>query len=230
MKTNLKSIFKFPKGKTEQIYFSFIWIIRLLLISALFIEGFYQQWEFFFVTTLALILTLIPYFFEKKLNIKTPLGFHLFIILFIYAGIYLGEVRNFYYRFLWWGTMLHVLAGFAMGLIGFAIIFLFYKANKIKAHPLMISIFAFCFSNTLSIIWEIFEFSMDTFFGLNMQKTHIGTGVTDTMIDMIVNAIGALIASIIGYIYLKTGRSKLYNKIIKFILRKNPHLTKNSSK
>ena len=230
MKTNFKSIYEFPKNKIERIYFSFIWIIRILLVTALVIEGFYQQWEFFFVTTLALILTLLPAFFEKKLNIKTPPGFHFFIVVFIYAGIYLGEVRDFYYRFFWWDTMLHTLAGFAMGLIGFAIIFLFHKANKIKAHPFIIALFAFCFSNTLSVIWEIFEFSMDTFFGLNMQKVHIGTGVTDTMIDMIVNAIGALFASIIGYHYLKTGKSKIYRRTINFLLKENSHLINKKSK
>lgn len=220
----LNNLFKVPKDKIERIYFAFIWIIRILLISALILEAIYQRWELFFVTALALILTLVPIFFERKYQIKLPPEFHLISIAFIYASIYLGEIHDFYFRFLWWDTMLHTLAGFVLGIIGFVLMFILYKGDKIKASPITIAFFAFCFSMTAAVIWEIFEFAMDTFFGMNMQKVHIGTGVTDTMIDLIVNAIGALIASIAGFLYLKYGKSKIYHRIIGVFVKDNPKL------
>jgi uncharacterized membrane protein YjdF len=226
MAFNLKELYKLPDEKIERTYFSFIWLIRILLIAALVLEAYYQRIEFFFVTGLALILTLVPILFEKRYKIKVPPGLHLFIVLFIYAGIYLGEVKDFYYRFFWWDTVLHTLAGFALALVGFSVILLLYKTQKIKANPQLIAFFAFCFSTTLSVLWEIFEFSMDIIFKLNMQKVHIGTGVTDTMIDLSVNMIGALIASIMGYFYLKKGKSDIYSKFINYLINKNPRLFK----
>ena len=40
---------------------------------------------------------------------------------------------------------------------------------------------------------------MDSFFGLNMQKS----GLTDTMWDLIITAVGACVASVPGYLYLR---------------------------
>ena len=58
---------------------------------------------------------------------------------------------------------------------------------------------AFAIAVTVGAMWEIFEFLMDLWFGLNMQKS----GLTDTMGDLIVDVIGAGIASWIGYAYLR---------------------------
>jgi uncharacterized membrane protein YjdF len=226
----LKKLFSPPKEGMERIYFLFIWLIRILLIGALILEGIYQRWELFFVTALSLFLTILPTFFERRYQIKLPPEFHAFIVFLVYTGFFLGENHKFYFRFLWWDTMLHTLTGFVMGIVGFAIMFILYKGDKIKASPSAVAFFAFCFSMTLAVIWEIFEFAMDYFFGMNMQKVHIGTGVTDTMVDLIVNAIGALIASIIGFFYLKYEKSKIYHRILGYFRKENPHLFKKSSK
>ncbi len=226
MKSNLKSIYRIPKGRKEKIYFSFIWVIRLFLIGAIVLEAYYLRWSLFFVTALALTLTLVPIFFERRYSIKIPPEFHLFIVIFIYSAIYLGEVHNFYYKFFWWDSLLHTFAGFAMAIVGFATIFVLYKSEKIKANPLLVTFFAFCFSTMLSILWEIFEFIIDTTLGLNMQKVHIGSGVTDTMVDLILNMAGALVSSIIGFFYLKYGKSRIYNQVLDPFLKKNSKLFK----
>ncbi len=226
----LNRLFKIPKERIEKIYFLFIWLIRIILIGALILEGIYQQWELFFISALALFLTLLPAFFERRYQIKLPPEFHLFIVLFIYASIYLGEINSFYYRFFYWDIVLHALAGFVLGIVGFAIMFILYKGDKIKASPSAVVFFAFCFSIMLSVIWEIFEFVIDYFFGMNMQKVHIGTGATDTMVDLIVNAIGAFFASLIGYFYLKYGKSRIYHRILNYFVKENPHLFKKNSK
>lgn len=207
----------------------FIWSIRLLLICALTLEGIYQQWELFFVTFLSIFLTILPNIIEKRYQIKLPLEFHSFIVFLVYASVFLGENYEFYYRFYWWDTMLHTITGFVLGIAGFAILFILYKGDKIKANPALITFFAFCFSMTLAVLWEIFEFLMDSFFGINMQKVNIGNGVTDTMIDLMVNAIGTIVSSTIGFFYLKFGKSKIYDRVINCIINKNPILFKKIS-
>ncbi len=220
----LKSLFKIPDKKIEKIYFVFSWIIRIMLIGSLILESIYGRGELVFVSGLALFLTLLPAIIESRYQIKMPPEFHIFIVGFIYAGIYLGEVQNFYNRFYWWDNLLHLLSGFVLGMIGFSIIFILDKGTKIKANPSMVAFLGFCFATTLGVFWEVIEFLIDSFFGMNMQKVHIGTGVTDTMIDFLVNATGAIIASVIGFFYLKYGKSKVYHKILNHFIKENSHI------
>jgi hypothetical protein len=79
---------------------------------------------------------------------------------------------------------------------------------------------------TVSVLWEIFEFAMDRIFDTNMQKPMLGddSGLTDTMWDLIVDVIGALIISLLGWWYLiRRKRSFIEVWIDKFISR-NSHL------
>jgi len=74
----------------------------------------------------------------------------------------------------------------------------------------------------MGAVWEIFEFSMDQLLGANMQKN----GLTDTMWDLIVNGGGAIIASTVGYIYIKTGQIPIFNNLINKFIKNNPKLFK----
>ena len=48
-------------------------------------------------------------------------------------------------------------------------------------------------------MWEIIEYFIDMTLGTNMQVNSLD----DTMIDLMVNSLGGLIASLIGYLYVK---------------------------
>ncbi len=85
----------------------------------------------------------------------------------------------------------------------------------------MLCLLVFCFAVASGAIWEIFEFLMDQFFGLNMQKS----GLMDTMTDLIMDSLGAFLASAFGYIYLINKKSKLTVSINSFI-KSNPSLFK----
>ena len=198
--------------------------IQLTLVIALVIEAFNQRWGLFFVTALALFLLYMPPLFEKKYRVQIPAEFQLLLVLFIYASVFLGEVHGFYVRFWWWDSMLHFLAGVALGIVGFAIAYVLYKTGKITASPLFVAFFAFCFSMTGAVVWEIYEFGMDQFFGTNMQR--LETGVVDTMQDLIINTVGAIIASVAGYLYLKKGENFLLNRLIRKFAERNPDLFK----
>lgn len=162
---------------------------------------------------MGMVVMLLPGILQRKLKIKIPSGMLVAFAAFLYCAIYLGEVHYFYFRIPHWDTLLHIFSGFALGAIGLSIVGLL---NKSEVAPLSISpafaaMFAFCFAVSIGVIWEIYEFSVDTVAGLNMQKYALESGellighaaLTDTMKDLIVDVIGALVISIIGYLSMR---------------------------
>ncbi len=196
--------------------------ITLLLRLALLIVGiaaiFTGQWSVVFAAAGALLLSYVPQAIAAQVNVKLPLQFQFFITLFLYASIFLGEVGDYYERFWWWDVVLHGGSAFAFGFAGFLVLYLLYARHKITASPLLISIFAFSFSIAIGTIWEMFEFAVDQLFGLNMQKS----GLRDTMWDLIVDALGAGTASVIGYVYLRFKVRDPFDTFIAWFLRENP--------
>lgn len=134
--------------------------------------------------------------------------------------------------------------GFLCAAIGFALFDVLnqHPASKLQVNPAYLALMAFCFSMTVGVLWEIFEFGMDYFFRLDMQKDTVLTvissveldlsgknevitladistvavngrelgiggyldiGLYDTMEDLIVNFIGAVVCSFSGLIYVK---------------------------
>ena len=95
----------------------------------------------------------------------------------------------------------------------------------IHMKPGFVAFFAFVFAVGMGALWEVFEFSMDSFFGMNMQKPMLGdaSGLTDTMWDLIVDTIGALIISLLGYGYVKAANSESFlERWIQAFIKKNP--------
>jgi hypothetical protein len=202
-------------------------IVFYFVILSLFIAGIIsiinQNWISLFVCILIFILTFIPKALEKRFKIDFPLEFEIWIIIFIYTTLFLGEIYSFYYRFWWWDIFIHISSAVAFGFIGFMILFILDRSTKIKAPPLILALFSLSFALAIGATWEIFEFSSDTLFDLNMQKS----GLIDTMSDLIVDLIGGLIASVIGYFYLKSEKDSLFTRLITSFVKLNPRFFKN---
>jgi hypothetical protein len=183
-------------------------------------------WLSAFLVTLIIATLLSPVIFRKKMEMEIPAEFHLAAVVFMFASLYLGEIRGFYYRFWWWDIALHTSAGLLMGIVGFFLVYLLNESKRVELHmtPGFISLFAFLFAVTIGTLWEVFEFSMDQLFGLNMQKPMMAdpSGLTDTMWDMIVNAMGAFIISFIGWCYLKRKRTFFVRDWIRKFIERNP--------
>lgn len=183
---------------------AFVWVFLLLaLYGALVGRAYFTV----FIIILTFILTLTPFFIERRFKIDLPPELEMTIVLFIYATIFLGEVRDFYFVYWWWDALLHFVSAVALGFIGLGVLYTMDKKGKIDSKVGVLVFFAFCFVMAIGAIWEIFEFGMDQIFGLNMQKS----GLIDTMWDFITDAIGGLLASIVGYFYIKHER-KLHGK------------------
>ncbi len=207
-----------------------LFILILLIVMA--IEWLFLlysgNWLSLFLVSLIIITLFVPFILKTKLEVEIPAEFHLMAVLFAFASLYLGEVHDFYHRLWWWDMALHTTAGLLMGVLGFLLIYILNESNRVEMYmkPGFIALFAFTFAVTIGTIWEIFEFSMDQIFGLNMQKPMLGdpSGLTDTMWDMIVNAAGAMIVSLTGWWYLKRKQSFYIRSLIQKFITSNPKL------
>jgi hypothetical protein len=223
--------------KSGKLNFYLFLVLRITLVLAIPLSLWERNWIFVFLSSVTFLLTFIPSFIEKRYKINIPSEIEIVVVLFIYAGIFLGDMRGFYNDFWWWDSLLHLIGGIGLGFLGFLILYYFYKTGKFQASPKVIVLFAFCFALSIGALWEIFEFLVDIFFGSNMQKAkgleviygycNTSLGVLDTMLDLILDAIGALIASLAGYFYLKNGESFLFGSLVKKFERENKKLFRN---
>ena len=171
---------------------------------------------------LGIAVMFLPNLLKKRFGLSIPNIMNILFVLFVYAGIVLGEVRNFYYTVPHWDTVLHTFSGGMLGALGFSIVDLFNSHEKVKVElsEAFVAMFAFCFALSMGALWEIYEFAGDSLLNLNMQKHSLEGGIKlagqaallDTMKDLIVDAIGALFMTLIGYFSIKqrkrSGRSE----------------------
>lgn len=187
-----------------------------------------QSWLSLFLVTFIIGTVFSPILFRNKMQMEIPAEFHFTAVIFIFASFYLGEVQDFYQRLWWWDIALHTTAGLLMGILGFLLVYVLNESKRVELNmtPGFIAFFAFTFALAIGSVWEIFEFSMDQFFGMNMQKTMLGdpSGLTDTMWDIIVNGLGAFVISFLGYIYLKSRKSFFVKNWIRSFIEKNPKM------
>ena len=159
---------------------------------------------------------LLPGILKRRVGLNIPSAMIVAYAVFLFAAIYLGEVRAFYYRFPNWDAVLHTFSGAALGALGFTLISLMNRSETVtfSLSPFFISLFAFCFAVALGVVWEFYEYAMDILIGTNMQKYALETGealigqeaLANTMKDLIVDALGAFAISVIGYIYMKSDK------------------------
>ena len=195
-----------------------------LLIGVIFavIQG---RWLTATVTAGIIVVTVLPLVLGRRFAVHIPPEFEVLAVVFAYASLFLGEVHGYYVRFWWWDVVLHVGSGFLLGILGFLLVYVLNEIENVDLHmrPRFVALFAFMFAVGMGALWEIFEFGMDQLFDLNMQKS----GLIDTMWDLIVDAGGALVISVLGWSYLsKTGNNSFLERWIAAFVRANPRLFK----
>jgi hypothetical protein len=205
-----------PKPPRRQL----VLVIQVLLGLAVALALYRGNFMAAAVSAATLGLTMVPMLFEDFYSIRIPVSFTSAIVLFVFCTLFLGEVGGFYERFWWWDLVLHSGSAVGFGLMGFVVMFILLKGDKLAGPPLLIAMFSFCFAVSIGAVWEIFEFAMDQFFGLNMQKS----GLVDTMFDLIVDSVGALFGAGIGYLYLKGQEGGPLTSLIREFVERNQRL------
>lgn len=231
-------------------------VLRALVILCMVRQIFNQNYENVFLCILVLALFLVPSFLQVELKIELPTVLEIIILLFIFAAEILGEIGEYYIIFPNWDTILHTMNGFLMAAIGFSLVDILNRDERIKFNlsPVFMAIVAFCFSMTVGVLWEFFEFAMDRVVGFDMQKDtiihsfssvmldpnggnkaimlkdindvivngqslglggYLDIGLFDTMFDLFVNFMGAVVFCIIGFFFIKyNGQGKFAKRFI----------------
>lgn len=171
---NIKNTIKYSDKKTLIVYL----ILRILVILCMIREIMLGDFQNALLCILSLILFLLPALVEKTFKVDLPNTIEITILVFIFSAEILGEINNFYGRFSTFDEILHTINGFLAASVGFSLVYLLNKnIESFKLSPIFVSLVAFCFSMTIGVVWEFFEYGMDTIFNLDMQK--------DTYVDKI---------------------------------------------
>ncbi len=219
-------------------------LLRTSIILVMIAQILNKDWQNAALCVFTLFLFTVPSFIEKNWHIDIPNTLEVIILVFIYAAEILGEIRAFYVKVPGWDTALHTITGFLSAAVGFSLVDIINRNENTKLYlsPIYVAVASFCFSMTIGVIWEFFEFSADMLFNLDMQKDtivhsihsvmldptnsnkavtiagitevsvngqdlgrggYLDIGLIDTMKDLFVNLIGALVFSIIGFFYIK---------------------------
>jgi len=206
-------------SKSDRVKLAIYILFRILVVAAGTVAVFRANWINFALSLVTLFLTFLPTIIRREFHVYYPGEFEILVLLFIFASMYLGEIHSFYARIWWWDLMLHALSGVIIAAIGFSLVGILNGEERlaVELSPAFVAIFSFSFALSMGVIWEIYEFSMDSLFGLNMQKS----GLSDTMGDLIVDALGALVVPIIGYFYLR-GDIKLFEILERRLIERDP--------
>lgn len=246
---------RFIKPEKKRVYIVYF-VLRFLVIAAMIRAIMLGNYENAFVCLLALGLFLLPGLVEKIFRIELPNTMQIIILCFIFAAEILGELECYYLKYPFWDTMLHTTSGFLFAAVGFSLVDVLNQNDKLKFNlsPLFMAVVAFCFSMTIGVLWEFFEFAGDQLLHMDMQKDtvvqwiastaldpkqsntavmidgihevmvngvplpvdgYLDIGLIDTMGDLFVNFIGAVVFSIIGFFYVKQrGKGKLAKQFI----------------
>ena len=231
-------------------------VLRLIVVATLVSSIVRGEYESAFICLLVLVLFMLPLFIQQNFGIELPSTLEIIILLFIFAAEILGELDCYFITFPYWDTMLHTTTGFLCAATGFALIDILNRNSRIKftLSPVYVALAAFCFSMTVGVLWEFFEFGMDRLLHWDMQKDtvvrsitsvmldptnknipvtisgiesvvingqdlglggYLDIGLYDTMEDLFVNFIGAVVFSVIGYFYIKRrGKGKIAKAFI----------------
>lgn len=160
-------------------------VLRLIVLFALIRAGMRGDLESVFVCALVLVLFSLPLFIERALRINIPTAMEIIILLFIFAAEILGELQSYYIHFPYWDAMLHAINGFICAAFGFSLIDILSrnKQEKFRLPPLYLALAAFCFSMTVGVVWEFFEYGVDVLFLKDMQKDTVVSVISSTYLD-----------------------------------------------
>lgn len=218
-----------PDAESGKLYLRLTLGIQMTLMVAGGVFIWRRDWENVFLTAMVVLLTLAPALLRRHYRIFIPPEFQLVAAVFVFLSLFLGSGFDLYYKYWWWDIVLHTGSGFLLGIVGFLAVFLLNRTNRIPAgmKPGFIGLFGVAFAVFLGVLWEIFEFIVDRIApAVNMQSNE--TGVVDTMQDLIVDTLGAVIVALMGWAYLRTGRYSFIADGIRGFLQRNPQLFEES--
>lgn len=271
-KINVQKAIKMTYKENKRSSFVIYLILRFLVIICMILQILRGDLNNALLCLLSLILLFAPLFIQNKFEITLPNDLEIAIYLFIFSAEILGEIDNFFGIIPYWDIILHTINGFLATAVGFSLVDLLnINSKNINLSPFYLCLVAFCFSMTIGVLWEFFEYGCDKFLNVDMQKDtviqkissvalnpdgenkavvvddigktiiydtngdvlqvidngYLDIGLNDTIEDLFVNFIGAIVFSCFAFFDLKHNRSNSFinrfvptkgnNKLIKSI-------------
>lgn len=250
------------RGSREEIrrhpYLTAVYVILRFIVIVLLVANLMERdYESAYICVLSLVSFMLPAFVQRRFRVYIPSLMETVILLFIFCAEILGELQNYYGQYPYWDTMLHTVNGFICAAFGFSLIDILTRnrQEKFRLSPLYVSLVAFCFSMTVGVLWEFFEYGMDVIFLTDMQKDtvlhslatvqlrrdgtvevlrdittatvngrelgvggYLDIGLHDTMADLLVNFVGAVMFSILGYFHIRRRGQGRGGKLMAWLL------------
>lgn len=212
----------------RRIHWGLVVVLQLAMIGELVVAIYSGSWMHVFLIAAIVSVMVIPLVLGRRFQLQIPSEFQILAVIFVFAALFLGEIRSYYDRLWWWDMALHTSSGLLLGILGFLLVYVLNENERAPLHmrPRFVAFFAFLFAISAGTLWEIFEFSMDQFIGTNMQKPMLGdpSGLKDTMWDLIVDALGGFVISFFGWWYMIRDEHSFIERWIKKFIHRNPHM------
>jgi hypothetical protein len=162
--------------------------------------------------TTGLVLTFVPHVITRKYHIKQDTG----LVLWLTLAIFLHTIGTFeFYEYINnWDHITHALSASVVAAAGYTLIrAIDIYVDEIYIPPRVLFIFILIFVLAMGVVWEIIEFLSDELtstLGFNAILAQHGIG--DTMLDLMFDLFGAVLAATWGTAYLSNISYKLAAK------------------
>ena len=160
-------------------------ILRTIVILVLIRSLFNGHLDNAIVCAFVLLLYVLPQFVENRMNIQIPSVPEIVIFVFVFMAEILGELDSYYLKYEHWDTILHTSSGFLLAAVGFSLVNLLNKSERVRVQlsPVYLAVVAFCFSMTMGVLWEFFEFAADRWLLFDMQKDTVLSRIATVDLD-----------------------------------------------
>ena len=160
-------------------------ILRTIVILVLIRSLFNGHLDNAIVCAFVLLLYVLPQFVENRMNIEIPSVLEILIFVFVFMAEILGELDSYYLKYEHWDTILHTSSGFLLAAVGFSLVNLLNKSERVRVQlsPVYLAVVAFCFSMTMGVLWEFFEFAADRWLLFDMQKDTVLSRIATVDLD-----------------------------------------------
>lgn len=189
-------------------------IIRYFLLCVFFVGILYtytiKDYLGLIIAIISPIFIFLPVIL-KKIRINIPESYYFVYYIILFLAFSLGETLGLYIKTIWFDKFIHFLTGIFLFILGLSIIYKFKNDSKIKNNFIKYSLLSIFFVLLIQGSWELYELLSDTFLGTNMLQS----GLNDSLLDTLMNFLGALLGAIICFINIKIRKIKIIDYYLK---------------
>lgn len=177
------------REKDKSVGVVFLTLEGLCAITLLF-AAFRRKLNYVGLCLSSMLLLFAPTLLERLFRVHIRPGMKKVLMIYAVAGPVGGNVYQLYFTIPFWDKILHILCGVLFAMLGYSLPDLLEPEHEHSSASRCIS--AVCVAMTIGVLWEIYEFCGDTFFGLDMQNDTVISGFSSYLLSDTVGERGAV--------------------------------------